>query len=469
MNTSGIEGTDRARQIVEGLGEGFLGVDNEWRVIDCNAAALSFLDCMGQDLLGRKVWEISGLAINGAFGELAQRVARTQVPEDAEITCPRPERERLVQVRVFPIGSGIGATLRDITEIRDIERLVAESEAQYRELADGTPAAAWLSRSDGELEFVNQAMADALGRSRESLLGDGWTVAIDPEDRSTMLKVRTQARTSHGAFHYEGRFRRADGALRLIRLYGRPRFDWSGSFRGHAGMATDVTEVRAAERQQELLISELNHRVKNTLATVQSLVAQTLREAGVASEVESLVAGRLLALSAAHNVLNRERWNGAEVADIVEAVAKPYTDAQRITAAGPKAWLEPNGAVTLAMALHELAVNAVKYGALSTPTGQVRLSWTRTDNSIVLEWSERAGPRVTPPERRGFGSRLLRHLKAELEFAPEGLMCRIRLPVLSENGELLSHYGETPAAMASANHPSPTFAKSDPASEAPPQ
>ena len=95
-------------------------------------------------------------------------------------------------------------------------------------------------------------------------------------------------------------------------------------------------------------------------------------------------------------------------------------------------------ALSLAMALHELAVNAVKYGALSTPTGRVRLSWTMIDTSIVVEWVESQGPRVTPPDRRGFGSRLLSQLKAELEFAPLGLICRIRLPVQSDSGQSLN-------------------------------
>jgi PAS domain S-box-containing protein len=417
---------DRARQIVDGFGEGFLGLDRDWRVVDCNAAARSFLEVADEDVKGRNVWDLSRLGRVGAFGELARRVAGTRTPEDAEITSAGPGGDRLLQMRVFPLGRGIGATLRDITEIRAAERRLAESEARYRELADGTPAAAWLSRSDGELEFINQAMADALGRSRESLLGEGWTAAIDPEDREAMLQVRTQARTSHSAFHYEGRFRRADGALRIIELYARPRFDMSGAFRGHAGMATDVTETRAAERQQALLIGELNHRVKNTLASVQSLVSQSLREAGVASEVTGVVQGRLLALSAAHNVLNRERWNGAELADIAEAVARPYAGEQ-LTVAGPKAWLRAESVVGLAMALHELAVNAVKYGALSEPAGRVRLDWTADAGAVALEWIESGGPEVALPVRRGFGTRLLRQLKADVEFAPAGLICRLRL------------------------------------------
>ncbi len=423
-----IEAAERARHIVDGLGEGFLDLDGQWRVTDCNAAALAFLHCARAELVGRRVWDMAGLSKDGPFGELAQRVALTKAPEEAEIICPRPNGDRLVQVRIFPIGFGVGAILRDITETRAAGLQLAESEAHYRELAHGTPAAAWLSRADGGLEYVNPAMAETLGRAPEELLGEGWIEAIDPDDRAALLAVRAQARRTRGTYHYEGRFRRADDALRIVELFGRPRFDRSGAFQGHVGMATDVTEARAAERQQRLLISELNHRVKNTLATVQALVSQTLAEAGVPGDVKELVLGRLLALSAAHNVLNRERWNGADLADVAEAVAKPYSDEHRITMTGPKAWLEPSDVVTLAMALHELAVNAVKYGALSTPTGKVRLSWTGAENGVELKWSESGGPTVNPPQRMGFGSRLLRRLKGELKFAPKGLTCRLRLP-----------------------------------------
>ena len=109
MNTEGTQTADRTRQILDGLGDGILCLDEDWRVIDCNAPAQSLLECSRQDLLGRNVWKIAGLATDGAFGKLAQRVARTRMPEDAEIICPGRDRERLVQVRVFSIGQGIGA------------------------------------------------------------------------------------------------------------------------------------------------------------------------------------------------------------------------------------------------------------------------------------------------------------------------------------------------------------------------
>jgi len=426
--------------MVEGIGQGVLGLDGDWRIMDCSGALPRVLDCSRQDLVGRTVWEISGFEKESPFGVFAQRVARTQASEDAEISYPGQHGRRLLTARIFPLGSSVGAVLRDITEVRAAERRLADSEARYRGLADGTPAAAWLSRADGELEFINQAMADALGRSRQALLGEGWTAAIDPEDRPAMLEVRAKARVSHTAFRYEGRFRRADGTLRLIELYGRPRFDRSGAFAGHVGMATDVTEVRANEHQQQLLIGELNHRVNNTLATVKALVTQTLSEAGVAKEVGAVVAGRLKALAAAHDVLNLERWNGANLVDVAEAIVRPYPGAKRITLDGPPARLEATGAVTLALALHELAVNAVKHGALSTASGEVRLTWTAAKNAFVVVWTESGGPGVTPPERSGFGSRLLvQGLRADLDFAPGGLVCRIRVPAWRDEGPRPGH------------------------------
>ncbi len=430
-----LDSPEHARQIVEGLGDGFLSLDADWRITDCNRVIEVYLNRRRRSLLGREVWTISGVAQNSPFAVLARRVATTRVAEEAEVVLSRRRNRRLLTVRVFPLGTGIGATWRDITEIRAAGLRLAESEARYRELADGIPAAAWLSRADGSLEFINQAMTDAFGRPREALLGEGWMDAIDPEDRPSLLNARREARATHGQFNYEGRFRRADGGLLILQLHGLPRFDRIGAFNGHAGTATDVTEARAAARRQELLINELNHRVKNTLAIVQSLIHLTLREENVAKATEERLLDRLLALAAAHDVLTKENWDSAELAELAEAAVKPFTDAQRIVFAGPKARIAPNVVVTLTMALHELATNALKHGALSAPAGRVQLSWTVTDHTVDLEWRESGGPAVSAPGRAGFGSRLLRRglagelgKAAELIFAPEGLICRIWAP-----------------------------------------
>jgi len=195
---------------------------------------------------------------------------------------------------------------------------------------------------------------------------------------------------------------------------------------------------KAIEARQKLLLDELNHRVKNTLATVQSIAAQSLRQGDVAS-VRQNFEDRLIALSQAHNLLTRDGWRGASLAELADTELRPYAraGAERVRLAGPEVWLAPNTAVAIGMALHELTTNAVKYGALSVDAGRVEVSWSvegldaETDRVRIL-WVEVGGPTVHKPTRRGFGSRLivggLAHEldgEVELEFPAGGVVCRI--------------------------------------------
>ncbi|HZH51496.1 MAG TPA: HWE histidine kinase domain-containing protein [Microvirga sp.] len=200
----------------------------------------------------------------------------------------------------------------------------------------------------------------------------------------------------------------------------------------------DVTErVRAAEHQ-ELLLHELNHRVKNTLATVQSIVSQSLRSAPTPPEARAAIEQRMIALSRAHDVLTRQGWEGASLRDIVAQAVEPFEapGESRFHIQGPDIRLSPRMALDLAMALHELATNAVKYGALSNDTGTIRLTWTIDEASdpprLRLRWEEQGGPVVAPPKTRGFGSRLIERSLAQalggevhIEFAPTGVVCTI--------------------------------------------
>lgn len=200
----------------------------------------------------------------------------------------------------------------------------------------------------------------------------------------------------------------------------------------------EIAERTRAEEHQRLLINELNHRVKNTLATVQSLAAQTRQGAQDPRASYESFSARLMALSRAHDVLTRQRWEGADLKEIAAGAVQSFDlDGGRFTMEGPSVWLEPHTALALAMAWHELGTNAVKYGALSVPGGRVDLSWRvepdgDDDLAIELIWREHGGPEVTRPSRKGFGSRLLeRGLAAELrgqvtvDYPPSGLVCRM--------------------------------------------
>ncbi|MBV8682480.1 MAG: PAS domain S-box protein [Caulobacteraceae bacterium] len=424
------------REIVEGLGDGFISLGADWRVADCNAGAERLLRCERDELLDRHIANIAGFAQDSAFAELVRRVASSRKPEEAELAFRADGRARLLLVRAFPLAGGIGAVWRDITRVRAAERRLATSESHHREVAKDLPAAAWLSRADGQLIFLNESMVEALGRPREELLGEGWLDSIDRDDRNGIDVVRAQARANAAPVQYEGRFRRPDGTLRIIQIYGRPRFDGAGRFSGHVGIATDVTEIRAAEHRQRLLINELNHRVKNALAMVQALVRQTLREHHSPKELATAIEGRIMALAAAHDVLTRQRWAGAELGALAKEATRPYSDDGAFTFSGPVVSIAPKSAIALSMALHELATNAVKHGALTSPDGRVSVAWSAAAGAVSLEWRETGGPPVAPPGRAGFGSRLLGRVlegelggPAEVDYAPTGLVCRIRAPL----------------------------------------
>ncbi|MBW8813243.1 MAG: hypothetical protein JF588_07430 [Caulobacterales bacterium] len=210
-----------------------------------------------------------------------------------------------------------------------------------------------------------------------------------------------------------------------------------------------VIRQREDQAHLRLMVNELNHRVKNTLATVQSIVAQTLRAGGASTLTRDTLTSRILALSKAHDVLTNEQWSGADLGEIATQAAQPFRTGlgeARIRLSGPKVRLPPKAAIAVALAIHELATNAVKYGALSGADGYVTFSWTlaragrRRDLEMV--WREIDGPRVTPPTRAGFGSRLIEKglasdLNGEVRIAypADGVVCIIHARLDAEEGE----------------------------------
>lgn len=234
---------------------------------------------------------------------------------------------------------------------------------------------------------------------------------------------------------------RDEGPLeeRFVDFVYQPIRDEDGTIAQVFVQGSDVTERVRAENHQRLLINELNHRVKNTLAAVQSIVTQTLRHAADPGDASRAITARIMALSGAHNVLTRESWDGADLRTLVETAIHPFQapgpDAFQLS--GPDMRVGPYAAISISLALHELATNAVKYGALSTPAGRVRIGWSvGADQVFRLEWIETGGPVVTPSDRRGFGSRLILQVlpdqlqgAAELEYRPAGIAFRLTASV----------------------------------------
>ena len=200
----------------------------------------------------------------------------------------------------------------------------------------------------------------------------------------------------------------------------------------------DTTDRRNAEEQRDLLIRELEHRVKNTIAIVQSIASQTFRHGGVDPEVQRAFEQRLITLSDVHGILTQQNWDSAGLHQVVRAALRPHDapESPRITIGGPEIRLSPQSAVAFSLAVHELATNAVKYGALSVPAGRVDLTWDMHASRFQWRWHERGGPLVTEPTRTGFGSRMIERALAlqlagqiKLDYAPAGLVCTIDAPL----------------------------------------
>ncbi|POR42426.1 HWE histidine kinase domain-containing protein [Methylobacterium sp. V23] len=321
-----------------------------------------------------------------------------------------------------------------------------ESEARFRHMADSAPALIWMTDESAQISFANMHFDHMFGLHTAAVLaGEDWRRIIFAEDYEAFATRFRDAFVARLPFQADVRVVDQDGVVRWLRCEGVPRTDDTGNFLGYTGCNVDITDAKRAAEHQQLLIHELNHRVKNTLATVQSIAGQSLRrlEGPEATAARAAFEARLLALARVHNVLTRESWDGAELGNVVADAIAPLdaTEGQRsrFVVSGPALRLPPRLALSIAMALHELGTNAVKYGALSQEGGTVTIAWSverQAEIRLILRWSEDGGPPVVAPTRTGFGSRLIeRSLARELDgevqllFAATGVVCTIEAPV----------------------------------------
>lgn len=363
---------------------------------------------------------------------------KTGEPLDCEARLRmRDGQHRWIRSRAYPDRDASGAIVQWYGHTEDVhDRAVAElrrreSEARFRQLADAMPQLVWTARPDGTVDYYNARLSEYGGDVALSEAGYEWAPLVHPDDLARTQTAWEQAVATGRPYVCEHRVLRADGrwAWHLSRAY--PATDESGAIQQWFGTATDIDAVRTAEDHRELLMRELDHRVKNTLAIVQSLAHQTLRGEQTLAEARTALTGRLAALSGAHGLLTRQNWRSLDLRALLHEALEAFPQ-ERCSLRGPSVRLPPQAAVAMAMAAHELATNAAKYGALSNETGRVSIRWSREDGRLSLTWRETGGPPVVIPSRRGFGSQMLERALAlelggtvRLEFSPEGLVCRV--------------------------------------------
>jgi PAS domain S-box-containing protein len=320
--------------------------------------------------------------------------------------------------------------------------LIEEARQRLSSIVENSDDAIISKDLNGIINSWNKGAERLFGYSPDEIIGRSVLTLIPPSLHYEEPGIIDRISRGERIEHFETMRVRKDGEPIFISLSVSPVRDRDGRIIGASKIARDVTERKRADEQRTLLINELNHRVKNTLATVQSLAMQTLRNTERSDEARQLFEARLAALSRAHDLLTTESWQGAGLAEIVERALQPFRfDQARMQAKGPAVRLTPKQALALSIALHELATNAAKYGALSGAQGRVDVQWRTGDGVLRLVWEERDGPRVEPPSRVGFGTRLIqRNLAAELggeaqiKYRPEGVVAVITAPIEHTSG-----------------------------------
>lgn len=284
-----------------------------------------------------------------------------------------------------------------------------------------------------------------LGHSIEDILGRTDREVLPSEAVAAVTALKREALANGSSQRTEMPIEQG-GSIRWHDLHIEPLFDEAGAIVGLTCASVDVTERKEGEAHLRLLLRELTHRSKNLLAVIQAMARQTARHAGSTEGFLNQFGARLQALSASHDLLIRESWYGASLRELIRSQMRDYfadTNGQRVSIAGEDVALKPEAAQNLGLALHEMAVNAAKFGALSAPEGSVTITWQRRapdnaqDKSDALEinWQERGGPKVKPRRKKGFGAMVIEgnlaralDAKVDLSFDPNGLRYHIVIP-----------------------------------------
>jgi PAS domain S-box-containing protein len=379
-----------------------------------------------------------------------RRVLKTGVPEECEVTYTMPEGRAVYMIRVFPTygpDRAINGIMCAAINISRLHSLVIEQRLRSEKLETT------LQRYDTALRGSNVTVytqdlglryvsvsSPMFGLDIHQIIGRTDEEILPPQSRAATIAIKREALETGRPKDCEICIR--DGATeRWYDVHMEPLREVTGASVGLICASVDITARKEGEVHLRLLMRELTHRSKNLLAVIQAMARQTARRAESIEQFTEQFGARLQALATSHDLLVQESWHGALLADLVRSQLGHYLDREhsQISVEGPGVFLKPEAAQNIGLALHELATNAAKYGALSVPTGHVSITWRWISDTgpkaVEIVWLERGGPKVSPPEQRGFGSvvierNLAKTLEADvhLAFESEGIECRIVIP-----------------------------------------
>jgi len=347
-------------------------------------------------------------------------------------------------------GAGFVKIARDRTEQHQAGERLRENEQRFRLLATSIPQLVFLTRPDGYRTWPSPQWIEYTGVGVEASLGLGWLEAVHPDDREATQDAWQEAR-SKGEYYVEHRVRReADGDYLWHQTRAKPLEGATAASSDWVGTMTDIDDLRGLQNRQHVLMAELQHRTRNVLSVVQSIANQTVRSSSSLEAFGMQFGSRLRALSRVQSLLARVEDRAIDLHALVTAELAAHSEedvgSSKIKINGPAVALPPTAAQALGLALHELATNAVKYGALAQPTGKLEVRWElrakKPTSEVALEWRE-SGVSIPAglPKRKGYGSELIERAlpyqlraKTRLEFGSDGVRCAIRVPV---SGELI--------------------------------
>ena len=432
--------------IVQHSSDAIVSKDLDGTVRSWNAAAEKLFGWSAAEMIGQSIRRLIPADRQDEEDRILARIAAGQlVPKFETIRLHRTGEELPLAVTVSPIldreGKVVGASkiANDLRETIQLNRELGESRQQFEALSQTIPQLAWMADAEGWIYWYNQRWYDYTGTTFEQMQGSGWQSVHHPDHAERVAEGYLAAFAAGQDWEDTFPLRGKDGNFRWFLSRASALRDETGKVIMWSGTNTDVTEQREANERIGLLMKEVNHRARNMLAMIQAIVRQTLR--GKDPEASAALSRRIEALSANHDLLSEQNWGGVALRDILVSQMRHLGEVsdQRVDMAGPDDLLiEPQAAQALGLAVHELATNAFKYGALSNDTGRVSIDWSLAESDgeggaegrdaagkrLRIVWQERGGPRVEPPSREGFGSVIIARnprmaLRGEIDWRPE--------------------------------------------------
>ena len=444
------EGEQRFRQVLEALSVPIYTTDADGRITFYNQAAVDFAGRKPQ--IGADAWCVTwklywpdGTPMAHDQCPMAVALKERRAVRGAEAIAERPDGTRVrFQPHPTPLFDASGRLVGGLNMLVDLtERHKAEVQSALIASIVASSEDAIISKTlEGRITSWNAGATRIFGYEADEMIGQSIKRLIPPELHAEEDRILAQVKGGDRLEHYDTIRTAKDGRRIDISLTVSPVRDKSGNIVGASKVGRDVTERKHVEKLHLLLLAELSHRVKNTLATVQAIANQTVRQARSPGEFAASFSGRLQALARTHTLLTDNTWQGADALPLIrEQVLLGEVDDPRISYFGPSVMLDPQAALHLALVLHELGTNARKHGALSVPNGRLSIKWAVRSNdgrNFLLEWVERGGPAVVAAGSRGFGTTLIEQSlrahggSASIRYEAQGITCDIKLPLPEE-------------------------------------